>query len=94
MKVTIGGRKWVLRFVKAGDIGKQNMGESNIELKEIKILDSLKGEQRLDCVIHELLHCCGWHVDEEFVSRFANESAAVLWKLGYRNLPEVLKETS
>jgi hypothetical protein len=52
--------------------------------KHIYIRSTLKDEQLLEVLLHELLHAAGWHIDEEFVEKFATDAAAVLWQLGYR----------
>jgi hypothetical protein len=44
----------------------------------------LQGEEKLEVVIHELVHAAGWHIDEEFTEIFAKDVARVLWRLGYR----------
>lgn len=45
----------------------------------------LRGERRLDVLIHEMLHACFWDVREEGVSEAAEDIAHCLWKIGYRN---------
>lgn len=52
--------------------------------KEIRVSSSLQGEERLEVLIHELVHAAGWHIDEAFVERFANDAARALWRLGFR----------
>jgi hypothetical protein len=56
--------------------------------KEIRISSSLRGEQRLEVLVHELLHAAGWHIDESFVEQFARDAARTLWRVGYRNADE------
>jgi len=54
----------------------------------VEVDDKLHGEERLEVVLHELVHAAGWHIDEEFVERFAEDTARLLWRLGYRNVKE------
>jgi hypothetical protein len=87
MRVKILGKYWTIRFVPL----RVNRGEADYHHpggKEIRVDSRLKGEERLECVIHELTHCAGWHIDEEFVEEFAEDVARVLWRLGYRNMNE------
>jgi hypothetical protein len=52
--------------------------------KEIRIVQSLKNERRLDVIVHEILHAADWHKDEEWVETVASDIARTLWRLGYR----------
>jgi hypothetical protein len=52
--------------------------------KSIRVDASLAGEERLEVLLHELLHAAGWPIDEGFVTNFAADAAHVLWRLGYR----------
>jgi hypothetical protein len=83
VRVSVLGKRWNLRFVpnlsKSGDCD----GPSK-EGKEIRIWQGVKGKDKLDTLIHELLHAAGWHIDEAFVAQFASDAAQVLWRLGYR----------
>ncbi len=85
MKVRILNHFWNLRFAP----NMANRGDCDTPAtanKEIRISSSLKGEERLEVVLHELVHAAGWHIDEEFVEQFARDAARVLWRLGYRNV--------
>lgn len=53
--------------------------------KEIRISSKLRGEERLNVLIHEMVHAAGWHLDEEFVDQFGTDAARVLRALGYTN---------
>ena len=84
MRVKILGKLWKLRF--APNLA--NRGDCDApgtRAKEIRILSSLRDEERLEVVIHELVHAAGWHIDEAFVAGFARDAARVLWRLGYRD---------
>lgn len=80
MRVKILNRRYDLRFVRT----RAYDGECDPPTKankEIRIRNSLKGEKRLDAVIHECLHAAGWHLDEEFIGEFASDLARILTKL-------------
>jgi len=82
MRLTILGRRWWLRFVRLYT----NRGECDPpdkQGKEIRVCTSLKGEERLEVITHEMLHAAGWHIDEQFVTQFAADLARNLTKLGY-----------
>lgn len=83
--VKILGKVWRLRFplltAQRGDCDSPDQKN-----KEIRVSSSLKGEERLEVLIHEMVHAAGWHLDESFVERFAADVARALWRLGYRNL--------
>ena len=84
MRVRILGKLWNLRF--APNLA--NRGDCDPPTargKEIRVSSSLRGEERLEVLLHELVHAAGWHIDEEFVGRFAHDTARALWRLGYRN---------
>lgn len=52
--------------------------------KTICIHAPLRGEERLEVLIHEMLHASCWDLAEESVERAAVEIARALWRLGYR----------
>lgn len=83
-RLKILGKVWRLRFAP----NMANRGDCDPPCqrgKEIRISSSLRGEERLEVLIHELLHAAGWHIDESFVERFAADAARALWRAGYRN---------
>lgn len=53
--------------------------------KRIVLRSSLKKyPERLLCIlIHEILHAYGWHLDEEFVTDYCEDSARIAAKLGF-----------
>ena len=84
MRLTILGKRWWLRFVAL----RTNRGECDPPTKpnkEIRVDSQLRGEERLEVLIHEQIHAAGWHLDEEFVTRFAQDLARNLTKLGYHD---------
>ena len=84
MRIRILNKRWRLRF--APNLA--NRGDCPgpaAKHKEIRVLSGLRGEERLEVLIHEMLHAAGWHIDEAFVEQFARDVARALWRLGYRN---------
>lgn len=93
MRLKILGRWWRLRFVnKLPTRGPRNpdervIGECDpptVKNKEIRVLAKASEKEQLESLIHEMLHAAGWHIDEDFVARFAEDVARSLWRLGYR----------
>lgn len=82
MQITVSGKRWNLRFVRTRAYDGECDPPTKAK-KEIRIADRLKGEEKLDTILHELLHSAGWHIDEEFVAKFATDAARALTKLGY-----------
>jgi hypothetical protein len=86
MHLTILGKRWRYRTVRRIGDKKTTLGQCDPpdkKNKEIRVLSRLSGESRMDVVIHEMLHAAGWHLDEEFVDRFATDAARALTKMGY-----------
>lgn len=84
MRIRILNKCWQLRF--APNLG--NRGDCDgpsTKNKEIRVSTMLRGEERLEVLIHELLHAASWHIDEAFVEQFAHDAARTLWRLGYRD---------
>lgn len=83
MRIAILGKRWNLRFAP----NMANRGDCDAPTtpnKEIRIASNLRGEERLEVLIHEMVHAAGWHIDEEFVERFAGDAARALRRQGYR----------
>lgn len=87
MRVTVMNRYWRLRFARLlfhrGDCDPPTRAK-----KEIRVDPRLQGEERLEVLLHEMVHAAGWHIDETFVEQFAADAARALWRLGYRNQAE------
>ncbi len=82
MHVTIGGKRWKLQFVSPKD-SRSVCDGAHVKNKEIRVARGLKGEERLEVLIHELLHACDWNRAEEHVETVAKDIARVLTRLGY-----------
>ena len=86
MRVEILGRRWNLVYRRLRD----NRGECDPPeqcKKEIRVANDLRGQEELEVLLHEMVHAAGWHLDEEYVQKFADDVSQVLWRLGYRKLP-------
>lgn len=86
MRLTILGKRWWYKTVKKIGNNATTLGQCDSPKKrgkEIRVLSRLTGEERMDVAIHEMLHAAGWHIDEEFVDRFATDAARNLFKLGF-----------
>jgi len=84
MRLTIGGRYYRLKWVDEIDGGK-TFGECDppdSKEKEIRIVRTLRGEKRVETIIHECLHACHWDMDENWVSSSTQEIAHVLESTG------------
>lgn len=88
MRIRILGKFWKLMF---GGLKRPKLGECDSPKsvgKRIRINSTLKGQEELDTIIHEVFHAGFWHVDEEVVEEFGTDLARILWKLGYRRIKE------
>lgn len=90
MKIVILGRRWHYDGNAARVPGDRDgdCDPPNVKNKTIRVRRSLRGERRLAIAIHEMLHAAGWHIDEGFVEKFAEDAARALWKDGYRRPQE------
>ena len=85
MRLKILGKIWQLRFVPTlGDGKGGDCDPPSAKSKTIRVLSNLKGEKRLEIIIHEMLHAADWHRSEEWVSETASDIARALTRLGYR----------
>ena len=84
MTIRLLGKRWKLRFV-PNLTNRGDCDPPDRPSKEIRVSSGLRGEERLEVTLHELLHAAGWHIDEGFVEQFAGDAARALWRLGYRN---------
>jgi hypothetical protein len=83
MKVRIMGKCWNLRFTPLWSVRGQCFSPTT-KWKEIQVDSRLRGEERLEILLHETLHAACWWLDEEHVSELARDQAKILFKLGYR----------
>jgi len=88
--VTILGKTWQLIYpLRIGKKDHRGLCDSpHRKHPKIRVKRSLRGEERLEIYIHEMLHAAGWHLDEGYVTDFSADLARELWELGYRNITE------
>lgn len=90
MKVKILGKVWDLVFkpfpADCTDFGLCD--GPHVKGKKITINVKKKGEERLDTLLHEILHAADWHKDEEWVVQVATDTARILTRLGYHTHEE------
>lgn len=55
--------------------------------RTIRVRHGLSEQDELDTIIHECIHGCGWHIDEEFVCRAATDIAKLLIQAGWKKCP-------
>ena len=79
--VTIRGKRWRFELV---TLPRGRDGDCHVQPRQIRIRKSLKGQHKLDVIIHEILHAADWDKTEEWVDSTASDIARVLWRLGYR----------
>jgi hypothetical protein len=91
-RITVRGRRYLLRFVAVREMqNKGALGECDPPDrpgKEIRILKRLRGQERLDTIIHELLHAGHWDLKEDAVNELASDIARVQTQLGYSDVGE------
>jgi hypothetical protein len=84
-----GGVRYRFRFVRSSEIPYDRWADCSDPTdpkREIRVRQVLRGRARLETVIHEALHAQTWSRSEEDVRRSARELAALLWRLGYREV--------
>ena len=84
MRVEVTGKRYDLVFTHLH----VNRGECDPPTKankQIRIRKNLPPFEKLEVIVHELLHAADWHKDEDWVELAALDIARVLWALGYRD---------
>lgn len=83
MLITVLGKRW--RYTRPLLAGADGFCDApTVRGKTISVDCRLRGERELEIIIHELLHAAAWQLDEQLVSKFAEDTARILTKLGYR----------
>ena len=86
---TLAGLRWRIRFVKSNQIPFDRWADCSFPgdpKREIRVRQVLRGKAKLETVIHEALHAQTWTRSEDDVRRSARELAALLWRIGYREV--------
>ena len=79
--IEVNGEEWLLRFSR---LRGQADGWCQYGDNKILVHSGLTGVDRLDVVIHELLHAFFPELSEESVTAAATGIARVLWEIGVR----------
>ena len=83
MKITLRNREFDLFLNKKTD--SRLDGECSDTLRMIFINPRIQNKKnKLETLIHEMLHCCQNDLDEDMVYVTARDITHVLWRLGYR----------
>ncbi len=79
-------RRWRLRFCELPRGCDGECDGPTVVGKEIRISESLTDRDRLETIIHELLHAADYErASEPYVHQTAHDIAVILWKMGYSN---------
>jgi len=93
MMISILGKRWRLRFTRFSN--REHKGDCSGPAekdKTIRIDSRLRGEERLEILIHEFRHAADWGQSELFVQEEARDMARMLWRLGYRCGSDLTKD--
>jgi hypothetical protein len=81
MRHKLRGKLWDVEYVKRLPNGDRGVCDSpDTAGKKIQILARLKGQERLEVLIHEGLHACLWDLDETAITEIADDLARMIWK--------------
>jgi len=80
-KVTLRGTEWDVWLTRE-NLGLDEYGVCNYDNHTILVEPALKGVERLDTVIHELLHACLPDTAEHSIGETATDLAAALVEIG------------
>jgi|694.fasta_scaffold30263_9 hypothetical protein len=86
VKFKFNGKNWTIRFVKSKDMP-GSFGECDdhrYKKPEIWINRNLSEKDKLDTIIHEMLHATHPELSEESVSETASAIAKILFRLNLR----------
>ena len=84
MRIKVCRKYWDLLFT---DLDEETRGECDspdTHQKQIRICKTIKEEEELEVLLHELLHAADWSKDEEWVEDASCDIARILWKLGWK----------
>jgi len=91
MRFRLLGQLFRLDFVPRKSLPKDTLGDCQAPRtdgrpRRIRVADDQSEKDIMETVIHEAVHGCGWHIDEEFVEKAARDMTRLLWRLGYRKV--------
>lgn len=81
------GKRWRFRWVGRKEICRDRFGECDAPStkgKEIRVRENQSEKDELETLIHEGLHACDWHKDEEWISDAARDLARFVYAQGWR----------
>lgn len=84
MRITVGGRYWMLSFVRSLPSMWGVTDSPKQKNKGIRIRRRLRSQDLLDTLIHELLHAAEWDAGEEWVDKIGTHTALVLTLAGWK----------
>lgn len=87
MRVNILGKQWTICFENIRAC-RGMCDPPGTPKKRITISNKLKGEEKLEVIIHECLHAAGWHLDETFVEEFSQQLSRIITRAGYTETKE------
>jgi hypothetical protein len=86
--LTVLGKRWRIRYVpylgkdKNGGNNRGDCAHPDYPQKTIRIKQNLCGEELVEILIHEMIHAANWHLDEDWIERFAADAARTLKHFG------------
>ena len=85
MVITVRGKRWrlICGGIRRGAAYCGVCDPPDATDKKIRICGRLRGKDRLEVVIHEVLHAGLWDLDEPAVRELATDMARTLTRLGY-----------
>ena len=85
ISITFHKKRWQVVFKRLykcrGKCDPPNVPKKKIYIDPARNKDELT---LLDTVLHEALHACNWHIDEQCITEYATKTATLLYKLGFR----------
>ena len=84
-KIWIGGERWRIRVC---PVPVSIFGDCDYQTKTIRVSDKLHGEDRLNVILHELIHARWPDLSEDAVEEFADELAGIVYAHGFRHKDE------
>jgi hypothetical protein len=84
VRIKLLGKRWNWLYATPSSGNAGDCDPPDTPHRTIRICPRLKGVERLEIELHEMLHGTDWHKDEEWVRCVSHDIAGVLWRLGYR----------
>lgn len=81
-RIWIAGERWTIKVCR---VPVTIHGDCDYQTKTIRVSSKLHGEDRLNVILHELIHARWPDLSEEAVAEFADELAGVVYAHGFRH---------